>query len=163
MNCNDIVSNRCSLCKPYSQTCTDVEKKKKYRKIRLAQRKTIKKVASETAAAGTTVISRIREQCRNSCMYATMHVKKLKRSGAIRRKRLFDTLQPHSWVFRRWLSLTYFPGSFIFLSFVSPWIFSSFQSPLFFFSLLSLLATYPRFIYSHLLASSIVTRPRRKR
>lgn len=42
----------------------------------------------------TTVISRIGEQCRNSCMYATMHVKKLKRSGAIRRKRLFDALQP---------------------------------------------------------------------
>lgn len=51
---------------------------KKYRKIRLAQHKTMKKVASETTA----VISRIREQCRgNSCMYATMHVKKLKRSG----------------------------------------------------------------------------------
>jgi len=132
--------------------------KKKYRKIRLAQRKTIKKVASETTATGHRNIPNTR-QCRNSCIYTTMHVKKLKRNGAIGRKRLFDVLQ-FAVGYSETLLESHVLSRILYISFVR------FSLDLFFFlvsffSLFSLLATYPRFIYSRLLASSIVTRRER--
>jgi len=136
-----------------------VRRKKKYRKIRLAQRKTIKKVASETTATGHRNIPNTR-QCRNSCIYATMHVKKLKRSGAIGRKRLFDVLQL-AVGYSETLLESHVLSRILYISFVRFSLDLFFFLVSFFFSLFSLLATYPRFIYSRLLASSIVTRRER--
>ena len=108
-----------------------------------------------------TVIYRIREQCRNSCMYATMHVKKLKRGRAIRHKRLFDALQP-AVGYSETLVESHVLSRILYISFVRFFSNLFFFLISFFFFLFSLHATYPRFIYSHLLASRIVTRPRER-
>lgn len=148
-------------CKPHSQTCMYRRRKKNIGKSAWHSVRQLKKLQARPSRPAT-VISRIREQCRNSCMYATMHVKKLKRSGAIRRKRPFDALQPAVGYFET-LVESHVPSRILYISSVRFSLDLFFSLFSLFFSLLSLLATYPRFIYSHLLAGSIVTSPRHER
>lgn len=120
---------------------------KKYRKIRLAQRKTIKKVASETTAVGhsnipnTRAVSQLVHVCNNAC-------KEIGNAAG-----LFDAngYSMQLDIPRRWLSLTYLLGSFYISSI-------RFSLDLFFFLLspfFSLCSPFARHVFSlHLFSSA---------
>lgn len=135
---------------------------KKYRKTRLAQHKTIKKVVSETAAAGHSnipnrrTVSQLVHVCNNACKEIETQ------RGYSMQTAIRCTAQPAVGYFET-LVESHVLSKILYISSVRFSVRSFLLSSPPFFSLLSLLSTYPRFIYSHLLASGIVTQPRHER